>query len=143
MILGWDIDWTLCRSYMQPHLWLDESALRLRCLPRHVALERFKALDAEHVFITGRSEPVRAITEAQVRQWTGVEDPVVYMQESWQGHDALRDHKARALREAGCQVYVGDAAGDLLAAQDAQVRFLWAGSFEKWGLPQSLREVVA
>lgn len=123
--IAFDIDGTLVDSPVAPGDWTNPAALA-KCRPYKGAFRAVQkaSLWRGVVFITGRSEAVRGITEKQLRTFCGVRAPQLYLQDEWAGWDALISHKVKWLQQTHAVALCGDSQIDAIAAERAGVTYL-------------------
>lgn len=124
LIVGFDLDKTIWHENPKHHDNEDwENPDRINDLvPDDEVIAWAKALDADLVFITGRNQEVREDLAKRLHG-LGLHGPV-YTQKKWLGHAAMQCHKAAAILDHNVDIYVGDHASDMAAANMAGIVFL-------------------
>ncbi len=138
MIIGWDVDGTLCDTPANVD-YDDEASLLAGCKPRIPMLMRVGELAAcGHVMdvVTARGPGVQNATLAQLGAWL----PDVQFRHVHHRPRLVFDakhyvqDKADSLRRLGTEIYIGDRHEDRAAALTAGARFLWHWQVEARGL---------
>lgn len=140
--LAFDLDGTLFD--VSPGISYDHAEkIRQHSTPHERACDLARAAAAGGhytTYVTGRTEPVRQVTQWQLDQ-VRLPGPL-HMQRAWRGDDVMTTYKADVLRRQHIDLYVGDTVHDANAAALAGVPFLHADHWRAGTLPVTLAPIV-
>jgi hypothetical protein len=132
-VLAFDLDGTLVQHVGEPDF-NDPSSLQELCIRDREVQKRVLQLvqDGHDVHVvTARGRKVRDVTLRQVHAIHP--DIEVHHMERFLGFVAMRDWKAKKLRDLGAECYVGDHMVDELAAGDAGIPFMHVDQYRLGG----------
>lgn len=132
VVVAFDLDGTLWD--VSPSIDYDDPTTILdHCTPHPRAIERVNELAKRavfHIYLTGRSEIARRITEAQLVAY-GLPPAPLIMQRQWRGYETLVHYKAAALIQWGATHHVADTTWDATASLHARIHHMHADHWRR------------